>query len=67
MLPLCRRQENNKPGTATMYEFTKQAKKKGYLMKEIASRWNVTPRRMSQIASDPKAKDWDALEGLPKK
>jgi hypothetical protein len=50
-----------------MYEFTKQAKKKGYQMKEIASRWNVTPRRMSQIASDPKAKDWDALEGLPKK
>lgn len=50
-----------------MYEFTKEAKKKGYQMKEIARRWNVTPRRMSQIAAAPKDKDWDALKGLPEK
>lgn len=49
-----------------MNEFTEQAKVKGWSMKAIAERWGVTPRRMSQIAADPKQKDWDALTGLPK-
>ena len=49
----------------TMNEFTKQAKAKGWPMKAIAERWGVSPRRMSQIAAEPKQKDWDALNGLP--
>lgn len=48
-----------------MNEFTAKAKAKGWSMKAIAERWGVTPRRMSQIATEPKQKDWDALEGLP--
>lgn len=34
-------------------------------MKDVAARWGVTPRRLSQIAAEPKQKDWDALAGLP--
>lgn len=48
-----------------MNEYTAAAKAKGWAMKDIAERWGVTPRRMSQIAADPKQKDWDALAGLP--
>ena len=48
-----------------MNDYTAKAKAKGWSMKAIADRWGVTPRRMSQIAADPKQKDWDALEGLP--
>lgn len=48
-----------------MSEFTNWAKVRGWKMKEVAKRWGVTPRRMSQIAADPKQKDWDALNGLP--
>lgn len=50
-----------------MNDFTAQAKAKGWAMKAIAERWGVTPRRMSQIAANPKQKDWDALAGLPSK
>lgn len=48
-----------------MNEFTAKAKAKGWAMKAIAERWGVSPRRMSQIAAEPKQKDWDALMGLP--
>jgi len=48
-----------------MNNFTSKAKAKGWPMKAIAERWGVTPRRMSQMAAEPKQKDLDALEGLP--
>jgi len=48
-----------------MNEYTKQAKAKGWSMKAIAERWGVSPRQISNIAGDPKKKDWDALNGLP--
>lgn len=44
-----------------MNEFTKAVKAKGWQMQEVAERWGVTPRRMSQIAKAPTQKDWDAL------
>jgi len=47
-----------------MNKFTEQAKAKGWRMKEIAERWGITQRQMSNIASSPKQRDWDALEGL---
>lgn len=45
--------------------FSKEAKAKGWKMKDIAERWGVTPRQMSNIAAKPSWKDWDALDGLP--
>ncbi len=50
-----------------MNEFTKAVKSKGWQMQEVAERWGVTPRRMSQIAKNPTQKDWDAFAGLPDK
>lgn len=47
-----------------MTDYTQQIKSKGWKMKDVAERWGVTPRRMSQISADPKQKDWDALAGL---
>lgn len=48
-----------------MNDFTKQVKAKGWKMNQLAERWGVTPRRMSQIAKDPSRKDWDAIAALP--
>jgi hypothetical protein len=48
-----------------MNEFTKLVKAKGWKMQDVAERWGVTPRRMSQIAKEPGQKDWDAVAGLP--
>ena len=48
-----------------MNKFTEHAKAKGWSMKEIGKRWGVSQRQMSNIAANPKQKDWDALEGLP--
>lgn len=48
-----------------MNEFTRTVKAKGWQMQEVAERWGVTPRRMSQIAKEPTQKDWDAVAGLP--
>jgi hypothetical protein len=50
-----------------MKAYTTQIKSKGWKMKEIAERWGVTPRRMSQISANPKQKDWDAMQGLPER
>ena len=46
-------------------DFTLSVKAKGWQMQEVAERWGVTPRRMSQIAKQPTQKDWDAVAGLP--
>lgn len=50
-----------------MTKFTTVARAKGWPMKAIAERWGITPRQMSNIAANPKQRDWDALEGLPKR
>ena len=40
-------------------------KSKGWKMKDVASRWGITPRQMSNISASPGMKDWDAVDGLP--
>lgn len=50
-----------------MTEFVKQLRAKGWTAQELAIRWGVSPRRISQIGNDPQQRDWDALAGLPEK
>lgn len=50
-----------------MTEYVKQLRAKGWKAKEVAERWGVSPRRISQISEKPSRKDWDALDGLPDK
>ncbi|NCD13708.1 MAG: XRE family transcriptional regulator [Bacteroidia bacterium] len=50
-----------------MTEFVKKLRSKGWTAQELAKRWGVSPRRISQIGNDPQQKDWDALAGLPGK
>lgn len=53
--------------TAKMTEFVNQLRAKGWTAQELAKRWGVSPRRISQIGAAPTQKDWDALVGLPDK
>ena len=48
-----------------MNDFTTTIRAKGWLSKELAARWGITPRAMSRIAANPKQVHWDALKGLP--
>lgn len=48
-----------------MKEFTKQMRQKGWLSKEVAKLWGMTPRGLSKIAANPKPIHWSALAGLP--
>jgi transcriptional regulator with XRE-family HTH domain len=48
-----------------MTDYVKQLRAKGWTAQELAKRWGVSPRRISQIGSSPSTKDWDALAGLP--
>jgi len=48
-----------------MKEFTEQVRAKGWSMKLLADRWGVSPRQMSNIASNPQQIHLDALNGLP--
>lgn len=50
-----------------MTEFVKLLREKGWTAQELAERWGVSPRRISQIGNAPTQKDWDALSGLPNK
>ncbi len=50
-----------------MTDFVKALRLKGWSAKEVAARWGVTPRRISQIGEKPRRKDLDALAGLPDK
>ena len=50
-----------------MNKFTQKAYELGWKMKDIANRWDISPRQMSNIAKKPKTRDYDALNGLPKK
>ncbi len=51
----------------TTYPFTTKAKIQGWRMQDIAERWGIKPRQMSNIARSPSQRDWDALAGLPKR
>lgn len=46
--------------------FHRMAKEKGWLLESIADRWGVSVRQMSRIANNPKQRDLDAVNGLPK-
>jgi len=48
-------------------KFHKKAKEKGWLLEEIAERWGISVRQMSRVANDPKPRDIDAVNGLPKR
>jgi transcriptional regulator len=48
-----------------MTEYVKTLRKKGWTAQELAKRWGVSPRRISQIGNEPTQKDWDALAGIP--
>lgn len=48
-----------------MTPFVKQLRKKGWTAQQLAKRWGVTPRQISNIGRNPSQKDWDALECLP--
>lgn len=50
-----------------MKDFTKELRRKGWTGVEVAARWGIKPRRLSQIAAAPTRKDLDALAGLPDK
>ena len=50
-----------------MTNFLLNIKEKGWTAKEVGERWGIKPRQMSNLSSDPKVKDFDAVEGLPAK
>ncbi len=56
--------KKNSPEVMTK-EFKRVIKSKGWMMKDVAERWELTPRRMSQIAKKPSLVHWDAIYGLP--
>jgi len=49
------------------HDFTLRVRDKGWTMVELAARWDILPRQMSNIAANPKQVHWDALIGLPTK
>lgn len=51
----------------SMSEYARQARAKGWTMKEIAERWGLTQRQLSNIGNAPSQIHWDALAGLPDK
>jgi len=48
-------------------EFQLIANGKGWTFSEIGDRWSLSERQVSRIAKNPKQRDLDALQGLPKK
>ena len=48
-------------------EFHKIAERKGYTLKEIGERWAISVRQMTRVAQEPKQRDLDAINGVPKK
>ena len=50
-----------------MTEYVKVLRAKGWSAQDLAERWGVSPRRISQIGNNPTQKDQDALAGLPDK
>ena len=50
-----------------MTDFRDKATKKGYKMVDLAKRWGISARQMSNISKDPKQIHLDALAGLRKR
>lgn len=50
-----------------MNQLTHEIRIKGWAMKDVAERWGITPRQMSNIAKNPKQIHIDAVNGLPVK
>ncbi len=50
-----------------MTNMLRNIKAKGWTAKEVAKRWGITQRQMSNISKRPKVRDCDAVEGLPTK
>ena len=48
-----------------MKELTKKIKNKGWKLKDMADRWNLSLRRLQQIADEPQPLHLDAVAGLP--
>ena len=48
-----------------MTDFVKTLRSKGWSAQELAERWGVTPRQISNIGKNPNKMNLDALEGLP--
>lgn len=48
-----------------MTPFVKALRLKGWSAKEVAKRWGILPRQMSNIGKRPKQMHMDALAGLP--
>lgn len=46
-------------------KFHEIAQKKGWLLEDIAKRWDISVRQMSRVANNPKRRDLDAVSGLP--
>lgn len=47
--------------------FTLAIHAKGWRAVEVGKRWGIQSRQMSRICKTPSQRDWDALEGLPRK
>jgi len=47
------------------HNFTKEAKSKGWLLKDLMERWEINRQKMSRIVKNPEIMHWDALKGLP--
>jgi hypothetical protein len=48
-----------------MKQFTKKLHDKGHTLTSVAKGWGLSRRQMDNIASNPKPRDWSALDGLP--
>lgn len=48
-------------------EFQRIANAKGWKFEDIAKRWELSERQLSRVASAGKARDLDAVKGLPDK
>jgi hypothetical protein len=53
----------------TTEQFKFLVKSKGWLLKEVAERWGIKPRRMSVIVQEANRNPYydDAIRGLPEK
>lgn len=50
-----------------MTVFTRKARERGWMGRELAERWEMTLRNYYHIARHPRMKHWDMLAGVPVK
>lgn len=48
----------------TKHTYTRAMHDKGWQLKELAVRWGIKPRSMSNLAANPKLVHWSAMDGL---